>query len=242
MILNGDCLELMKEIPDGRVDMILCDLPYGTTACKWDTVIPFEPLWEQYKRVIKENGAIALTSQQPFTSALIMSNAGMFRYEWIWCKTEATGHLNAKKAPMKAHENIAVFYKSLPTYNPQKTTGHVRKTAVADRAKKMSDCYGDQKGVTRYDSTERYPRSTVTFSTDKQHSTIHPTQKPVALFEYLIRTYTNEGETVLDNCAGSGTTGIACINSNRKFILIEKDEGYYAKAKQRIALHQIEEL
>jgi len=232
-IICGDCLEVMKDIPDKSIDMVLCDLPYGTTQCKWDTVIPFEPLWEQYNRVCR--GAIVLTSQCPFDKVLATSNLSMLKYEWVWHKTEATGHLNVKRAPMKAHETILVFYKNLLTYNPQKTTGHVRKTATADRAKKMSDCYGIQSGITSYDSTERFPRSVLIFSTDKQHSKLHPTQKPVALFEYFIRTYTNEGDVVLDNCIGSGTTAIACIKTGRNFIGIEKDEKYCQVARDRIA-------
>ena len=231
----GDCLDVMKTLPTGVVDMILADPPYGTTACKWDSVILFEPLWEQYKRVIKKNGAIVLFAQTPFDKVLGCSNLPMLRYEFIWEKTEATGHLNAKKAPMKAHENLLVFYSAYPTYNPQKTHGHQRKTAMnVDRATKQSDCYGAQDGITHYDSTERYPRSVLLFSTDKQKSTLHPTQKPVALCEYMISTYTNEGDTVLDNCMGSGTTGIACANLGRRFIGIEKDGEYFQIAKERI--------
>lgn len=234
-LMQGDCLELMKSIPDGSVDMILCDLPYGTTACKWDTVIPFEPLWVQYKRVVKKNGAIVLFAQTPFDKVLGCSNLSGLRYEWVWEKTEATGHLNAKRAPMKAHENLLVFYSEQPAYNTQKTSGHKRKTARnVDRSEKQSECYGAQEGVTSYDSTERYPRSVLQFSTDKQKSTLHPTQKPVALCEYLIRTYTNEGERVLDNTMGSGTTGVACMNTNRRFIGIEQDEKYFQIAKSRI--------
>ena len=239
-LLRGDCLELMKGIPDGSVDMVLCDLPYGTTACKWDTVIPFEPLWAQYKRVVKKNGAIVLFAQSPFDKHLGCSNISMLRYEFIWEKTEATGHLNAKRAPMKAHENLLVFYEAQPTYNPQKTSGHKRKTARnVDRAAKQSECYGSQEGVTHYDSTERYPRSVLLFQSDKQKLALHPTQKPVVLCEYLIRTYTNEGELVLDNTMGSGTTGVATMNTNRRFIGIEKDDEilkdkYFQIAKSRI--------
>jgi len=234
MLYEGDCLEIMPILPDKSIDMILCDLPYGTTSCKWDIVIPFESLWKEYKRLIRDNGAIVLMAGQPFTSALVMSNLSWFRYHWIWQKTEATGHLNAKKMPMKAHEEIVVFYKKLPTYNPQKTTGHVLKTATADRERKMSEVYGTQKGITKYSSTERYPRSVITFSTDKQHSTLHPTQKPVALFEYLILTYTNEGDLVMDNAAGSGTAGVACIKTKRRCIMIENDSGYCDIIKRRM--------
>lgn len=230
----GDCLELMKRIPDGSVDMILCDLPYGTTCNKWDSVLPLDALWEQYRRIAKPNAAIVLTAQTPFDKVLGASNLDMLRYEWVWEKTNATGHMNAKRAPMKAHENVLVFYDRQPTYNPQKTYGHRRKTAIADRQRLQSECYGQQFGTTSYDSTERYPRSVQTFASDKQRVRLHPTQKPVALMEYLIKTYTNEGETVLDNCMGSGTTGVACVNTGRRFIGIEKEEKYFEVAKSRI--------
>ena len=230
--MHGDCLERMREIESGTVDMILCDLPYGTTYCSWDTVISFEPLWAEYERVIKPNGAIALFSAQPFTAVLACSNLKLFRYEWIWEKPNATGFLNAKKQPLRAHESILIFYKSQPTYNPQKTFGHERKTAK----KKVigSEHYGKQLSVKDYDSTERYPRSVQVFSSDKQKQALHPTQKPVALCEYLIRTYTNEGETVLDNTAGSMSTAIACINTNRKGIMIEKDDHYFKVGSDRV--------
>jgi DNA modification methylase len=213
LLMQGDCLELMDWLSDQSVDMVLCDLPYGTTACHWDTVIPLEPLWAHYRRLC--TGAIVLTAQTPFDKVLGASNLTALRYEWIWEKTEATGHLNAKKAPMKAHENILVFYNRAPTYNPQKTSGHVRKTAAANRATKQSPCYGSQAGKTAYDSTDRYPRSVLLFPTDKRHSNLHPTQKPVALMEYLIRTYTNPGDTVLDNCMASGTAGVAALQCGR---------------------------
>ena len=234
-LYKGDCLEIMKDIPDKSIDMILCDLPYGTTRNKWDSVLSLDELWEQYERIIKDNGAIVLFAQTPFDKVLGCSNLKMLRYEWIWEKTSATGHLNAKKMPMKAHENILVFYKKLPTYNPQKTTGHQRKVSKAEH---KINCvkttnYGEH-GLTTYDSTERYPRSVQIFKTDKQKESLHPTQKPVALLEYLIKTYTNEGETVLDNCMGSGSTGVACLNTNRKFIGIEKDDKYFDLACNRI--------
>lgn len=232
-LMLGDCLDRMKEIESGTVDMILCDLPYGTTCCSWDAVIPFEPLWEQYERVIKENGAIVLFAAQPFAAVLATSNLKLFRYEWIWEKPAATGFLNAKKQPLRAHENILVFYKSQPTYNPQKTFGHERK--VAKRKDIGSEHYGKQLKVQPYDSTERYPRSVQVFSSDKQKSNFHPTQKPVALCEYLIRTYTNEGETVLDSAAGSMSTAIACINTNRKGIMIEKDDHYFKVGSDRVS-------
>lgn len=237
-LMLGDCLELMKEIGSGTVDMILCDLPYGTTCCSWDAVIPFEQLWEQYERVIKENGAIVLFAAQPFAAVLATSNLKLFRYEIIWEKPSATGFLNAKKQPLRAHENILVFYKSQPTYNPQKTFGHERKTA--NRKDIGSEHYGKQVNIKSYDSTERYPRSVQVFSSDKQKQAFHPTQKPVALCEYLIRTYTNEGDTVLDNCIGSGTTGVACVNTGRAFIGIEQEQKYFEIAQERIAQAGIE--
>lgn len=234
-LMLGDCLERMKEIPAGSVDMILTDPPYGTTACKWDSIIPLEPMWEQLRRVIKPNGAIAMTASQPFTSVLTCSNLPMFKYSLVWEKTTATGHLNAKKMFMRAHEDILIFYKKPPVYNPQKTKGHTRKVSSASSKVncKKTEVYGGH-GLTDYDSTERYPRSVIKTSTDKQKSKLHPTQKPVALMEYLIKTYTNEGETVLDFTAGSGTTGVAAKNLNRDFIGIEMDEGYFKIAQERI--------
>lgn len=232
-LYHGNCLDLLPTLPDKSVDMVLCDLPYGTTQCKWDIVIPFEPLWEQYLRVAKEDAAIVLHGAQPFTSALIMSQLKLFKYEWVWEKTHPTGHLNAKKMPMKAHENILVFYCKLPVYNPQKTSGHVRKTAVKRRD--ATPVYGDQDFIELpYSSTERYPRSVLTFPSDKQRSALHPTQKPLALAEYLVHTYTNPGATVLDNCMGSGTTGVACRKLGRRFIGMELDKAYFEIAKQRI--------
>lgn len=230
---RGDCLEMMRAIPDSSVDLILCDLPYGTTACKWDSVIPFEALWEQYLRVARENAAIVLHAAQPFTSTLIMSQPGLFKYEWIWEKGNATGFLNAKKQPLRAHESVAVFYRSQPTYNPQMTYGHERKTTKRETVN--SECYGQGNELTVYDSTSRYPRSVQRISSDKQKIALHPTQKPVALAEYLIRTYTNEGDVVLDNCMGSGTTGVACLNTGRRFIGMEKDAGYFEIAEARLA-------
>lgn len=239
-ILQGDCLEVMKGIPDGSVDLILCDLPYGTTRNKWDSIIDLDLLWQQYERIIKDNGAIVLTAQTPFDKVLGVSNLKLLRYEWIWEKTAATGHLNAKKMPMKAHENILVFYKKIPTYNPQKTFGHERKVSKAEHKIncKKTENWGEH-GLTSYDSTERYPRSVLLFPSDKQKSKLHPTQKPAALMEYLIRTYTDEGDLVLDNCLGSGTTGVACVNNDRKFIGIELDETYFNIAKERIEDAQI---
>ena len=238
-LMPGDCLERMKEIESGAVDMILCDLPYGTTQCKWDAVIPFEPLWEQYERVIKENGAIVLFGAEPFSSHLRLSNLQHFKYDIIWDKVKGVGFLNAKKQPLRNHEVVSVFYKKQCTYNPQKTTGHNLKKS--SRGKHLqTDVYGQMKNDYVYSSSERYPRSIQVFSTDTQNSSLHPTQKPVALCEYLIRTYTNEGETVLDNTMGSGTTGVACVNTGRAFIGIEQEQKYFEIAKERIALAVVE--
>lgn len=232
-LLCGDCLNLLPSVNDASIDLILCDLPYGTTQNKWDSIVPLEPLWKEYNRIIKSNGAIILTAQSPFDKILGVSNLSMLRYEWIWEKTHPTGHLNAKRAPMKAHENVLVFYKSQPTYNPQKTNGHIRKTAT--KRKDNTETYGKQTfEQLPYDSTQRYPRSVLLFPSDKQRIKLHPTQKPLALMEYFINTYTNEGDTVLDNCMGSGTTGVACRSTNRNFIGIEKDVEYFKIAKARI--------
>lgn len=229
-----DCFEGMTLLPDKSIDMILCDLPYGTTQNKWDSIINLELLWEQYCRIIKDNGAIVLTAQTPFDKILGCSNLKMLKYEWIWEKTTATGHLNAKKMPMKAHENVLVFYKNLPTYNPQKTKGH---SPVHSYSKHQEDGsnYGKTKvGISGGGSTERYPRSVQIFATDKQKEALHPTQKPVALFEYLIKTYTNEGDIILDNCMGSGTTAVAALKNNRAFIGFETEEKYIEIANKRI--------
>ena len=243
-ILLGDCLELMKGIPDGSIDMILCDLPYGTTACKWDTIIPFGKLWEQYERIIKPNGAIVLTASQPFTSLLVTSNLRLFRYEWIWDKVQPTGALTAKKMPMKQHENILIFYKSLPTYNRQMTERKkedLRLNAVKNKNNQKTN-FGyehtggvEMKYAKDYDPTKVNPKSILIYSKQPtRKKNLHPTQNPVALFEYLIKTYTNENEVVLDNTAGSGTTAIACLNTNRQFIVMEKEEKYHEIIKQRV--------
>jgi site-specific DNA-methyltransferase (adenine-specific) len=236
-LIQGDCLEKMKDIADKSIDMILCDLPYGTTACKWDTIIPFEPLWEQYKRIIKDNGAIVLTASQPFTSALVMSNIKMFKYEWIWEKTP-TGFLNAKKMPMKSIENILVFYNSLPTYNPQNLvkvdkvkTNHNSKARREKTGKGISTHNGGRLTKDYFQEFSNYPKQVLRFPNDKG---LHPTQKPVALMEYLIKTYTNESETVLDFTMGSGTTGVAAANLKRDFIGIELDADYFRIAQERI--------
>lgn len=276
-LIKGDCLEKMKGIADKSIDMILCDLPYGTTHNKWDSVIPLnsyvlvsinnklkklnidefilynykkgknyketikywkenkkEGLWDIYNRIIKDNGVIALFGQTPFNEKLGISNLKMLRYEWIIKKTKATGHLNAKKMPMKSHENVLVFYKKMPTYNPQKTEGH---NPVHNYTKHTTDGsnYGKTKiGICGGGNTSRYPIDVLEFKWDTQKSSLHPTQKPVALLEYLIKTYTNEGDLVLDNCMGSGSTGVACLNTNRKFIGIEKDDKYFDIGVNRI--------
>lgn len=231
----GDCLELMKRIPDGSVDMVLCDLPYGTTQNKWDSIIPLNPLWTEYRRIVK--GVVVLTAAQPFTSILVNSNMGSFKYEWIWRKTTATNYLNAKKQPLRNHENILVFYKKQSAYHPQKTKGHARKVSTAwhKRESSITPNYGKH-GLVTYNSTERYPKTVLEFANDKQKSAIHPTQKPVALFEYLIKTYTNPGDLVLDNCSGSGTTAVACKQTGRRFICIEKDETYWRQSCERLAM------
>ena len=244
--IHGDCLEKMTDIPDNSIDMILCDLPYGTTACKWDVIIPFEPLWEQYSRIIKDNGAIVLTASQPFTSALVMSNPKMFKYDWTWRKPSGTGHLNAKKQPMRDKEDILVFYKKQSTYNPQMSDGEPYTAMKGGKNTRVSN-----KGDTTYgkfmngaefrndNSGFRYPKQVIEFGV-VERGTLHPTQKPVALLEYLIKTYTLEGETVLDNTMGSGSTGVACVNIRRNFIGIEKDDKYFEMAKNRIYSAQIE--
>ena len=237
-IYNEDCLEGMKRIPDKSVDMILCDLPYGTTACKWDTIIPFEPLWEQYERVIKDNGAIVLTASQPFTSALIMSNPKMFKYEWIWDKVRGVGFQVAKYRPMMRHESVLVFGKGRVNYYPIMEERDVVKKSKCYTASDSSPLKYNDNEVRVY--THKNPTSIQVFSNASQKGKVHPTQKPVALFEYLINTYTREGETVLDNCMGSGTTAIACINTNRNFVGFELDETYYSLANERIANHLLE--
>ena len=234
-IIQGDCLEVMKDIPDKSVDMILCDLPYGTTACKWDVVISFEKLWEQYNRIIKDNGAVVLTGSEPFTSILISSNINDFKYNWIWQKNKSTGFLNAKKQPLNDNETISIFYKKQCVYNPQMTKAEkLYKRGFNKREDNSSECYGKQKDWLQTDTGLRYPKRIIYFNNNQTIEQIHPTQKPVALFEYLIKTYTNEGDLVLDNCAGSGTTGVACKNLNRDFILIEKELKYVEIIKKRL--------
>ena len=231
-LYNGDCLEIMPQIEAKSIDMILCDLPYGTTACKWDTIIPFEPLWEQYKRIIKDNGAIVLTASQPFTSALVMSNIKMFKYEWVWDKKIPSGMSYARFQPMRQHENILVFCNGKTTYNAQ----------MIKRDKPI------KRGGGKIDESNKIPKpdylegkiynyknpTTIQQFIKEREKSLHPTQKPVALFEYLIRTYTDKGDLVLDNCAGSGTTGVACKNLNRNCILIEKEPEYIEIIKERL--------
>ena len=249
-IYNEDCLEGMKRIPDGSVDCIVCDLPYGTTACAWDSVIPFDKLWEQYKRIIKNTGAIVLFSQQPFTSALIMSNIDMYKYNWIWKKESGTNYLNSHHQPLKITEDICVFGMAATTeskkkkymeYHPQMIKGYKpyackngiqRKDAAMVRGK----CKAQTGGAVTVSDGSRFPINLLEFIRDKEK--IHPTQKPVALIQYLIRTYSNEGDTILDNCMGSGTTAIACIKEKRNFIGFELNKEYYNKACKRIKLEQ----
>ena len=234
----GDCLELMKEIEDKSIDMILCDLPYGTTACKWDTIIPFEPLWKQYKRIIKPNGAIVLTASQPFTSALVMSNPKMFRFSWVWDKKFAGNFALVKYQPMKTHEDILVFSAKPCLYNPQITKREQPIKAGANKC--LSDSSKIAHAKKEYDDKiyeNKEPISIINISSRSDKRGQHPTQKPVALFEYLIKTYTNEGYLVLDNCAGSGTTAIACLNTNRNYILMEKEQKYYDIINERIKKH-----
>jgi len=239
-LYQGDCLDILPTFPSDRVDAIMADLPYGTTACKWDTIIPFEPLWEQYKRAIKNNGVIVLTASQPFTSALVMSNPEMFKYEWIWCKNVPTGMALAGIMPMKYHENICVFYSKQPTYNKQMIDREWKYQKLEDTIKRRAteDKHGINKETQEwndYDGKKKNPSSLLPFDCPPRTlGTLHPTQKPVALFEHLIKTYTNEGDIVLDNVMGSGTTGVACVRTNRKFIGIELDEGYFKIAKNRI--------
>lgn len=243
-IYHGDCLEVMQGIPCKSIDMVLCDLPYGTTSCKWDVIIPFELLWEQYERIIKDNGAIVLTASQPFTSSLIISNIKMFKYELIWHKNVSGGFVLAKKRPMKYHENICVFYSNQPVYNPQfekyadsvikrfRKSGNVSMAKISknniQNIKTSQSCVNYERG--------KYPSSVQFIKADgnANGNRLHPTQKPVELFEYLIKTYTNDGDLVLDNCAGSGTTAIACMRTNRKYILIEKEEQYCEISANRI--------
>jgi len=234
-IYNEDCLEGMKYIDDKSIDMILCDLPYGTTACKWDIIIPFDKLWEQYNRIIKDNGAIVLFGSEPFSSKLRMSNLKMYKYDWVWEKEQGTNQLLSKKQPLRKTENITIFYRKQSIYNPQMENGKPYKI----ERKLGGEIYGKEKIIQTTNEGLRFPTNILKFNRELRER-YHPTQKPVALFEYLIKTYTNEGELVLDNCIGSGTTAIACINTNRNYIGFELNKEYYEIAKNRINKHIID--
>lgn len=232
----GDCLQVMPEVASTSIDAVICDLPYGTTACKWDSVIPFDPLWAQYKRVLRKAGVVVLTASQPFTSALVMSNINWFRYDWVWEKDNAKGFLNANKAPLRAHESVLVFYESLGTYNPQMIETEVASHKGSVRfVDSETEVYGLFKEYQRGGKTQRYPRSVLRINTvNAAHGVVHPTQKPTRLMEYLTLTYTNAGEVVFDNSMGSGTTGVAAIRQGRKFIGIENNPEYFDIARKRI--------
>lgn len=236
MLHNADCFDVFPTIASGTVDLVCADIPYGTTQCRWDSVLDLETMWSELYRIAKPNAAIVLFSAQPFTSILVSSNLADWRSEWIWEKGNATGFLNAKKQPLRAHENIQVFYRRQPTYNPQMTDGHVRKTSK--RKTVNSECYGKALNLTEYDSTQRYPRDVQFFSSDKQKGNYHPTQKPLALVTYIIETYSNPGDMVLDFTMGSGTTGVACQDTGRSFIGIEKEKPIFQTACQRMGIQQ----
>ena len=232
-LMKGDCLERMKEISDGSIDLILTDPPYGTTQCKWDSVIPFEPMWAELKRVIKPNGAIVLFGAEPFSSLLRCSNIKDFKYDWVWEKSKATGFLNSKRQPLRAHEIISVFYSKPPTYTPQMTEGVAYNKGVR-KEQTQNDVYGSFDQVEVKSDGLRFPRSVQYFKTAESEGGFHKTQKPVALLEYLIKTYTQENETVLDFTFGSGSTGVACVNTNRNFIGVELNDNYFNIAENRI--------
>lgn len=234
-LYHDDCFNVFPTLEDNSIDLVLCDMPYGTTACKWDTVIDLERMWEELKRIIKPKTAIVLTAAQPFTSVLVCSNLKMFKYDWTWQKQKGTGHLNAKKMPLKDKEDILIFYNSQCVYNPQFTKGtpYKNKAGNPELSTSQSDCYGKYTNKREDNEGKRYPKQVIQVNAEER--TVHPTQKPTALMEYLIKTYSNEGDTVLDFCMGSGTTGVACKNLNRKFIGVEKEENYFQIAKNRIA-------
>lgn len=233
ILINGDCLQEMKNLEPASIDMILTDLPYGTTQCKWDEIIPLTELWKEYNRVIKKNGAIVLTASQPFTSVLIMSNIKNFKYEWIWEKSKASGFLNAKRRPLVSHESVLVFCNGKVPYYPQMTKGIPYNKGVR-KPQEDDDLYGKYDEREVKSSGSRYPRSVFKFTTAEREGSYHKTQKPIKLFEYLIKTYTLENNAVLDSCSGSATTAIACENLNRKWVCIEKDLSIYEKSKMRV--------
>ena len=237
-IWNDDCLSRMEKFQDSSVDFIFADLPYGVTRNAWDSIIPFVPLWHEINRITKKNAAIVMTAKGMFAAQLMLSNRNNFRYEMVWAKTQATGHLSVNSRPLAAHELILVFYRQQPTYNPQITDGHANKVSLARHKrgcqKNQSPCYGRADVFSDYSRTTRQPRSVLTFSSDKQRCSIHPTQKPLALLEYLIKTFTNEGDSVFDPCMGSGTTGVAAILNNRRFLGIEKDSAMFELAQRRL--------
>jgi site-specific DNA-methyltransferase (adenine-specific) len=233
-IHQGDCLALMPSIPDKSIDMILCDLPYGTTSCEWDSIIDMGKLWQEYERVIKDNGAIVLTANAKFTFTLYNSNPKLFRYKWIWEKNVSPSFVLANKMPLKIHEDVLIFYKTPAIYNPQKTKGEPYSTKRKDKM----PITGIMRTSTENVTGDRYPKDIIKIKLDNHGISMHPTQKPVALFEYLIKTYTNEGDLVLDNCSGSGTTAIACINANRRYICIEQNEEYVRRSRQRVQDHE----
>ena len=234
-LFNDDCLKVLPTIPNKSIDLILTDPPYGTTQCKWDFIIPFEPMWKELKRIIKDNGCIVLFGTEPFSSYLRLSNIKWFKYDWIWQKNNTTGFSLAKKQPMRNHEIISVFYKKQCNYNPQKTKGHKPANKSSSKSKKQSDIYGKFNKQEKGGQTDRYPKNIIHFNNvNSSKGIVHPTQKPIALMEYLIKTYTNEGETVLDFTMGSGSTGVACVNTKRSFIGIEQDDKYFDIAQERI--------
>ncbi len=238
IIYNEDCIgkKGMYILPDKSIDMILCDLPYGTTACKWDTIIPFEPLWKEYKRIIKDRGVIVLTASQPFTTILIASNMKMFKYCWVWDKISKTGHLQVKKQPLKQTEDVCIFYKRLPIYNPQRIKGKMK--LKGGKRKKYNGIYGNIKSIGIYKSVLYYPSNIIEISNNNNLKKQHPTQKPVALFEYLIKTYTNEGNIILDNCIGSGTTAVACVHLKRHYVGFDTSKKYCKVAKARLQVEK----